>query len=61
MSSGEKIKGRCGEAIRWTIQCMGSAPGHPLMPDCFASVIGVDPDQDKARVDAVRRWNRRQK
>lgn len=57
MSSGERTEN--GKAIRWKIQCTRGAPDCILWPDCTASVIGVDPDQDKARADAVRRWNRR--
>ena len=56
MSSGERIAERAGKAIRWTIQCTGS---QGIIPNCFASVIDVDPDEPKARATAVARWNRR--
>lgn len=57
ISSGERTEN--GKAIRWKIQCVRSHSKIILMPDCFASVIGVDPDQEKARQAAVKRWNRR--
>lgn len=57
MSGGERTQN--GKAIRWTIQCTRSHPETCLAPDCFASVIGVDPDQEKARAAVVKRWNRR--
>lgn len=59
MSSGEAIEGRAGKAIRWKVQCTGSDPTCVLIPNCFASVLAVDPDQEKARRTAVERWNRR--
>lgn len=59
ISTGEEITGRAGKAVRWKIQCTKTAPGSSLIPDCFASVLAVDPDQTKARTTAVERWNRR--
>ena len=56
MSSGENIEGRAGKAVRWTIQCTGM---KGLIPNCFASVLAVDPDQQTARSTAISRWNRR--
>ena len=57
MSGGERTEN--GRAIRWKIQCMGHDSKCVLIPNCFASVIGVDPDQETARKVAVERWNRR--
>lgn len=54
ISSGERTTN--GRAIRWTIRCTGS---EGLIPNCFASVLAVDPDQATARRVAVERWNRR--
>ena len=56
MSAGEKTPN--GRAVCWKISCTHT---RGAIPDCCASVWATDADPDKARRDAVARWNRRPK
>lgn len=54
MSFGEKTPN--GKAVCWKVQCTRMVRSAP---DCCASVWHTDRDQATARVEAVKKWNRR--
>lgn len=54
MSFGEKTPN--GKAVCWKVQCTRM---ERSAPDCCASVWHTDRDQATARLEAVKKWNRR--